>query len=85
MAKIMIVDDSTLILAVLEDALKKWGHEVFKAHDGYSVIPEFIKCKPDLVILDYNMPASSGSRILMLVAILRLKVRSTKRKCRAPR
>ena len=61
MVKILIADDSELILTILEQALKKWGHEVFKARDGYSVLPEFSRCKPDLVVLDYNMPASSGT------------------------
>lgn len=60
MAKILIVDDSPLILALLEGALKSWGHEVFRASDGYSVVPAFNQCKPDLMLLDYNMPASSG-------------------------
>jgi len=61
MAKIMIVDDSKLFLAILERALREWGHEVFKVSDGYNVIPEFNKCKPDLIILDYQMPASLGN------------------------
>ncbi|HAZ08471.1 MAG TPA: hypothetical protein DCZ01_08125 [Elusimicrobia bacterium] len=63
MAKILIVDDSPLILAFLEEALRSWGHEVFRASDGYSVVPTFNKCNPDLIMLDYNMPASSGLEV----------------------
>lgn len=64
MAKIMVVDDSPLILTMLDEALRGWGHQVVTVADGAGVVAEFRKTKPDLVILDYNMPGASGAVVL---------------------
>jgi len=63
MAKILIADDSALILTMLESSLTPLGHQVIKVSDGYSVIPEVNKHKPDLIVLDYQMPAASGVEV----------------------
>lgn len=63
MAKIVIADDSALILTMLESSLTPLGHQVIKVSDGYSVIPEVNRHKPDLIVLDYQMPAASGVEV----------------------
>jgi len=63
MAKIMIVDDSALIQAMLETCLTPLGHEVVKVTDGRSVVPALNEHKPDLLILDYQMPGTSGVEV----------------------
>lgn len=63
MAKIMLVDDSALILTMLASCLTPLGHEVVQVSDGYSVLPQVNKHKPDLIVLDYQMPAASGVEV----------------------
>ena len=70
MAKILIVDDSALILAMLESTLTQMGHSVVKVSDGYTVVPTFQKEKPDLVVLDFHMPAASGADVYQRIRML---------------
>ena len=63
MAKLLLCDDSALILAMLETCLLPLGHELVKVSDGYSVVPQLLQTKPDLIILDYQMPAASGVEV----------------------
>ena len=50
MAKILVVDDSKLIVAMLTDVLSSAGHEVKAAYNGAEAIAELRKEKPDLII-----------------------------------
>jgi diguanylate cyclase (GGDEF)-like protein len=58
--KVLLAEDSRsnqmLIKAYVEDA----GHKVVTANDGQEAIDMFIKHKPDLVILDVEMPIKNG-------------------------
>src|SRR5579884_2121269 len=63
MAKIMIVDDSALIQAMLETCLSPLGHVLVKVSDGRAVVPALNEHKPDLIILDYQMPGTSGVEV----------------------
>jgi diguanylate cyclase (GGDEF)-like protein len=58
--KVLLAEDSRsnqlLIKAYVEDA----GHEVITADDGLAVINLFAELKPDLVIMDVNMPKKDG-------------------------
>lgn len=63
MARILIVDDEAAIADLLSEVVKRLGHEPTIAVDGYTAMPAFHKTKPDLVILDYSMPAGSGGQV----------------------
>ena len=67
MAKILVVDDERDVLEMLAEALKVFGHEVVTAADGYTVMAEFVKHKPDLAILDFMMPAGNGAQVLQKI------------------
>ena len=54
--KILVVDDSQVILKVLSLKLKSAGYEVFTAADGSSAVSAARQHKPDLIILDINFP-----------------------------
>lgn len=61
--KILVVDDSELVLAMATDALEEAGFEVFTATNGIeanSVI--FSVNKPDLIILDVMLPMLDGNK-----------------------
>jgi two-component system alkaline phosphatase synthesis response regulator PhoP len=58
--KILIVDDETSILKVVDYALTEAGYEVHKAQDGPGAEFMFGQVQPDLVILDVMLPGKSG-------------------------
>lgn len=61
MAKIMIVDDSGLIRAILKKYVEKAGHEVvFQAATGLEAVEGYTSTKPDLVTMDISMPELGG-------------------------
>lgn len=59
-AKILIVDDEDDLLRTLELRLQGFGYEVVKARDGLEAIEQANKERPDLIIMDVNMPKMDG-------------------------
>ncbi|HBB33631.1 MAG TPA: response regulator [Cyanobacteria bacterium UBA8803] len=64
MAKILIVDDSSLSRRMLRAILQSDGHEVIEATDGISAIERYFLEKPDLVLLDLVMTGMTGEEVL---------------------
>jgi two-component system alkaline phosphatase synthesis response regulator PhoP len=61
--KILIVDDSELVLAMARDALEEAGYEVLSASNGIEANSFiFSKNKPDLIILDVMLPMLDGNK-----------------------
>jgi DNA-binding response OmpR family regulator len=61
--KVLIVDDSELVLAMARDALEEAGYEVFSATNGIEANSYiFSKNKPDLIILDVMLPMLDGNK-----------------------
>jgi YesN/AraC family two-component response regulator len=61
MARILIVDDSTVMRKNLYSIFTKNGHEVVgEAVDGRQAIISYITLKPDIVTMDITMPKLSG-------------------------
>ncbi len=60
MALILVVDDYPAILDVLEIMLTAAGHDVARADDGAAGLARASQLKPDLVMLDIDMPAMDG-------------------------
>lgn len=56
MAKILVVDDSSLIRTVLKNFVKKEGHDTIEAEEGQTAIEKYKAEKPDLVFMDILMP-----------------------------
>lgn len=61
--KILIVDDEPSIVLSLEFLMEKAGYTVFTAGDGESAMDKARTEKPDLVLLDINLPGRSGFEI----------------------
>lgn len=59
--KILVVDDSLVILKVLSWKLKSAGYEVLNALDGSSAVATARQQKPDLILLDINFPPDMGA------------------------
>ena len=65
--RILLVDDDTDILDVLEITLSEENYELIKAMDGEEAL-KIIKSKPlDLVLLDYAMPKMNGRQVCLEV------------------
>lgn len=61
--KILIVDDSELVLAMARDALEEAGYEVYAATNGIEANSYiFSQNKPDLIILDVMLPMLDGNK-----------------------
>jgi len=64
MAKILIVDDDDTILLIFRTHLAKAGHLVETAVDGMDSLEKIPSFKPDLILLDINMPRMSGFEVV---------------------
>ncbi len=64
MAKILIVDDSSLSRRMMRGILQSDGHEVIEATDGMSAIERYFVDQPDLVVLDLVMTGMTGEEVL---------------------
>ncbi len=67
--KILIVDDNTVILSVIEAILSQENHEVFCGSNGVLGYNQYLNIRPDLVVTDIEMPWQDG--ISMVQAIRR--------------
>jgi len=62
--KILIIDDSTKIRSFLSDILRPLGYVVSTASDGKQGLEKALAEKPDLILLDFNLPRLSGIEVL---------------------
>lgn|GEM_PF-2692627 len=60
MKKILAIDDDPSILLLYAEILKKEGYNIFCAEDGVCALQRYREATPDLVLLDFEMPAGGG-------------------------
>jgi DNA-binding NtrC family response regulator len=60
MAKILVIDDDTLIVSYLERILQGAGHKVVTVARGIDAVSQFEVQRPDLVVIDVWMPGQDG-------------------------
>jgi DNA-binding response OmpR family regulator len=58
--KILVVDDEIDIVGWLKHFLTHYGFEVAEAYDGVQALAAVATDKPDLILLDLNMPRMDG-------------------------
>lgn len=64
--KVLVVDDSKTIRAYISDLLKT-DYDVAQAESGIAAIRAITLNKPDLVLLDYEMPVCDGRQTLQML------------------
>lgn len=67
--RIVVIDDSPLVLAMASDALEEAGHRVFATDSGIEA-NQFIysaEQRPDLILIDVMMPMLNGDRKVRLL------------------
>jgi putative two-component system response regulator len=60
---ILVVDDDPANCELLEDLLQASGFQVVVASDGRRSLDEFARIRPDLVLLDVQMPVMNGFEV----------------------
>ena len=68
--RVLVVDDHLPVVRLIEERLTREGFEVFTAQNGAECLRTVAAERPDLVILDLEMPIMDGLRALRA---LRLK------------
>lgn len=64
--KVLVVDDSDFILTMMQELLST-NYEVITATSGLSAFRSITLNRPDLILLDYEMPVCKGSQILEMI------------------
>jgi two-component system cell cycle response regulator DivK len=60
MVKILLVEDHEEIWDFLSRRLKRRGYDVILAHDGQEAVDKTRSERPDVVLLDMNLPVMDG-------------------------
>jgi response regulator RpfG family c-di-GMP phosphodiesterase len=65
--RILLVDDDHKVLEILEKSLSGKGHRVFVAQDGEAALLHYKDKRPDMVVLDINLPDMDGRDVLKIM------------------
>ena len=65
--KILIVDDNASNQLLMLDILQYHGYEILQAKDGVSGIKLARELKPDLIILDVQLPRVDGFTVIKIL------------------
>lgn len=63
MPKLLLVDDDDTTLLIFKTFLAKAGHVIETAKDGMEALEKVPAFKPELILLDINMPKMSGFEV----------------------
>ena len=64
MATILVIDDERLLCDLLQEMLRRHGHEVFTAYSGQEGIQAFQRHRPQFTLLDLHLPDMNGIEAL---------------------
>ncbi|EKD42647.1 MAG: periplasmic sensor hybrid histidine kinase [uncultured bacterium] len=65
--KILIADDDKDLTLVMGDLLRSIGYETREAHEGIDVLELACEYKPNMILLDWNMPYGKGSAVMEML------------------
>jgi two-component system cell cycle response regulator DivK len=57
---ILYVEDNELNRKIVRDLLKRTKYELVEAHDGEAGVAKALEIKPDLILMDIQLPKISG-------------------------
>jgi two-component system, OmpR family, response regulator VicR len=61
--RILVVDDSKLVTDIVKMRLEMYGYEVMLAHNGEQALQLVADERPDLMVLDVQMPGIDGYEV----------------------
>jgi CheY-like chemotaxis protein len=59
-AKILVVEDDFMNMILVKEILALYGYEVVEAGNGKEAVEKAAKEKPDLILMDINLPEMDG-------------------------
>ncbi|MBX5484960.1 MAG: diguanylate cyclase [Myxococcaceae bacterium] len=65
--KILVVDDDRASVALIQNALAAHGYRFLTAHDGVQALSAIREARPDLIVMDVEMPRLSGVEVCRIV------------------
>ena len=60
MKTILYVEDNELNRKIVRDLLKRTKYQLVEAHDGEAGVAKALEIKPDLILMDIQLPKISG-------------------------
>jgi len=72
--RILLVDDDSQVAKYLTTVLEENGYSVTAATSGKEALASLRECRPDLLILDLNMPELDGSETFRRLRAIRPEV-----------
>jgi CheY-like chemotaxis protein len=73
MAKILVIDDQPNVRMLLALLLRRHGYEVILAENGWKGLQRYRQERPDVILLDLNMPELDGVTVLKQIRSVDLK------------
>lgn len=64
---LLIVDDDRSSLTLVRRSLEPWGYNFLEAHDGAEALSAIRQHRPDLIIMDVEMPGLGGVEVCRIV------------------
>lgn|SRR5574343_347866 len=65
--KVLLIEDNTLTMIILESQFSQHGYTVVKATDGQLGLEAFMQDSYDLVLMDLNIPLISGKQLIQTI------------------
>ena len=73
-ARILVIDDEELILALFRESLEERGHIVVTANNSTNALKYITQQDFDLIFLDLKMPGTDGAEILSKMRLIKHKL-----------
>ena len=64
---ILIVEDNELNMQVFKDLLEAHGYQILMSRDGRDVLKIAQESKPDLILMDIQLPGISGLKLTKMI------------------
>ncbi|MGD9650436.1 MAG: response regulator [Dongiaceae bacterium] len=62
--RILVVEDNEMNMKLFNDLLEVTGYEVMQSRNGYDAMEQAKKQKPDLVLMDIQLPEVTGTEVI---------------------
>jgi two-component system chemotaxis response regulator CheY len=66
-ARVLVIDDASLVRRYYREALERAGYEVDEALNGLEALEKLLTAPADLLIVDVNMPQMDGFTFLKIL------------------